>query len=171
MLTLTLALLQASAQPAQPAPPPPCATEAHKAFDFWVGDWEVFPNKDGAKKVSESKIEKLYGGCAVRENWMPNRGGPGGSLTSIAGDGLWHQTWVGSGGETVYFVGGSPSAGKMVLTGYWKNGAGPDTNPLIRMTYTLRDDGSVRQHGEQSLDQGLTWGPSFDFIYRPKSTQ
>lgn len=169
MLGILLALVAQATQPAQTPPPPPCADEAHKAFDFWVGEWNVTPNVDGAKQVATSKVEKLYNGCAVRENWMPNSGTDGGSLNSITPDGLWRQRWIGSGGETVDFVGGSPSENVMVLTGYWRNGAGPNTNPLIRMTYTLQEDGSVRQHGEQSLDQGRTWTNSFDFIYRRKN--
>ena len=28
-------------------------------------------------------------------------------------------------------------------------------------------DGSVRQFGEQSTDEGKTWTPSFDLTYRP----
>ena len=30
-------------------------------------------------------------------------------------------------------------------------------------------DGSVRQFGEQSSDEGKTWVPSFDFTYRPSA--
>ncbi|WP_260483927.1 hypothetical protein [Sphingomicrobium flavum] len=172
MITLlAAALLAQDAQPATPPapPPPPCESEAHQAFDFWVGEWEVTPNQDGAAKAADSKIEKLYRGCAVRENWMPLRGAGGGSLNSLRPDGLWHQRWVGSGGETVDFVGGPVGENVMVLQGYWRGAAGPGSNPLVRMTYTLREDGSVRQHGEQSLDHGLTWGASFDLIYRRKN--
>lgn len=172
MISMVIAALQAAAQPAQPATPPtPCASEAHNAFDFWVGEWVVTPNQPGAKPVAHSKIEKLYNGCAIRENWMPFNNRPGGSLNALGHDGLWHQRWVGSGGGNVDFVGGSNGPGKMVLTGRWRGAAGPGTNPLVRMTYTLREDGSVRQHGEQSTDHGLTWGPSFDFIYRPRESQ
>lgn len=55
----------------------------------------------------------------------------------------------------------------MVLTGRWPGAAGPGTEPLVRMTYTRRDNGTVRQHGEQSLDDGATWSDSFDFLYVP----
>ena len=36
------------------------------------------------------------------------------------------------------------------------------------MTYTANEDGSVRQFGEASTDQGQTWQTSFDLTYRPK---
>ena len=171
-LIASLALLQAApaavvpAVTSPPPSPPACDTPAHAAFDFWVGEWDVFANGSD-QQVARSTIERLYNGCAIRENWNPLRGGPGGSLNSLdPATGRWHQTWIGSSPGRVEFVGG-PVAGKMVLTGYWA-GVGPNgEDGLIRMTYTPNEDFSVRQHGELSLDHGLTWSDSFDFIYRP----
>jgi len=68
----------------------------------------------------------------------------------------------------VEFSGGPPSEDAMVLTGWWPAVGGPGKDAWVRMTYTRRDDGSVRQHGELSEDHGLTWGPAFDLLYRPK---
>lgn len=167
MLALATALLFAQASAAAAAPPPaPCADAPHAAFDFWVGEWDVYPNgKDTL--VAHSKIEKLYGGCAIRENWMPLKGSGGGSLSNLdPGTGRWHQTWIGSAPGRVEFDGGAV-AGKMVLTGFWSGVGGPGKDGLVRMTYTPRGDGSVRQFGEVSYDHGLTWSTSFDFIYRP----
>ena len=164
-----LALLQAAsaqAQPAAPPPPPPCTGEEFAALDFWVGEWDVYPaGKD--TQVATSKIEKLYAGCAIRENWMPLKSSGGGSLSGFdPKTGLWHQTWFGSAPGPVFFDGG-PVDGKMVLTGIWP-GSGPNgEDGLTRMTYTLQEDGSVRQHGEFSGDHGLSWTTSFDLIYRP----
>ena len=164
-----IALLQAISAQTQPATQPPpskCEGADYAAFDFWVGEWDVYPNgKD--KQVARSKIEKLYSGCAIRENWMPLPGAGGGSLSGY--DPVrkgWHQTWFGSSPGPVFFDGGSVD-GKMVLTGSWP-GSGPSgEDGLTRMTYSLQDDGSVRQHGEFSGDHGLSWVTSFDFIYRP----
>ncbi len=172
MIALLLSVALQAAIPA--APPPsltPCAVAEYGQFDFWVGSWEVTPNIKGATPVANSRIEKLYGGCGIRENWMPLKGTGGGSLNNYdPADDRWHQRWLDSSGGTVDFAGGM--AGKeMVLTGWWKHLAGPGKHALIRMRYTRQDDGSVRQHGEQSLDHGLSWSTSFDFIYRPKSTQ
>ncbi|WP_088308828.1 hypothetical protein [Novosphingobium sp. B 225] len=151
------------------AAPPPCATPAHAQFDFWVGDWDVYPNlKDPAKAplLAHSKIERLYAGCAVRENWMPLKGPGGGSLNALDPvSGRWHQTWIGAQPGQVEFEGGM--AGRvMVLTGFWAGVNGPGKDALIRMSYSPIDQDTVRQHGEQSVDQGLTWTTSFDFIYR-----
>lgn len=170
-MTVIAALLIAQASATQAAapetPPPSCDGEAYAAFDFWVGEWDVYPNGQPEKLVAHSLIERKSSGCAIVENWMPLSGNNGTSLSNFDPDtGRWYQKWVGSAPGAVEFVGG-PVDGEMVVTGYWKDGAGPGIDALVRMTYTASPDGSVRQHGEQSLDHGVTWGPSFDFIYRP----
>lgn len=165
-MILTIAsLLIAQVVSAQTPPPPPCQSEAHAAFDFWVGEWDVFPSGQDTQ-VARSKIERLYGGCAIRENWMPLQGAGGGSLNNLdPATGRWHQTWVGPSPGRVEFEGG-PIEGGMVLTGYWRGVGGPGKDGLVRMTYTLGADGSVRQHGEVSFDHGVSWQDSFDLIYR-----
>jgi hypothetical protein len=161
----SLLLAQAAAAQA-PTAPPPCQGEAFSALDFWVGDWDVYPNGRDTL-VARSRIEKLYGGCAIRENWMPLRGNGGGSLSGFdPATARWHQTWIGSAPGVVRFDGG-PVEGKMVLTGWWA-GSGPNgEDGLTRMTYSRLEGDAVRQLGEFSADHGLTWQPSFDFVYRP----
>ena len=161
-------LLLAQAAAAQAAPPPPaCTAPEHAALDFWVGDWDVYPNGRDTL-VAHSKIEKLYGGCAIRENWMPLRGNSGGSLSGFdPATKRWHQTWIGSNPGVVKFEGG-PVDDAMVLTGWWP-GSGPNgEDGLTRMTYSRAEGGAVRQFGEFSADHGLTWQASFDFLYRPR---
>jgi hypothetical protein len=161
----------ASAQTAAPAAPPPpaCTGPEHRQFDFWVGYWDVYPTGKPAL-VAHSLIEKLYAGCAIRENWMPLSGTGGGSLNNyVADDKRWHQTWVDSSNSRAEFAGGLNN-GKMVLLGYWKGFNGPGQDGLVRMTYTANPDGSVRQFGEASTDHGLTWQPNFDFTYRKSSS-
>ncbi|WP_264941176.1 hypothetical protein [Sphingomonas caeni] len=157
-----LAALPAAAQAAAPAAPP-CASPDHHAFDFWVGDWDVTPF-GGGPLVAHSKIESLYGGCAIRENWMPLKGSGGGSLSNFDGGG-WHQTWVDSSGARVVFEGGYRDEA-MVLTGNWR-GVANGKDGLVRMTYTRQPNGAVRQKGDVSTDNGATWSPSFDFLYTP----
>ena len=169
-ILFALAVLAAAPAPAQtipPASPPPaCAGSEHRQFDFWVGSWDVYPTGK-PRLVADSLIEKLYGGCAIRENWMPLQGTPGGSLNNfVAADKRWHQTWVDSSNARVEFAGGLVD-GKMVLLGYWEGVNGPGQDALIRMTYSRAADGSVRQFGEQSTDHGLSWSTAFDFTYKP----
>src|SRR5690349_15479928 len=102
-----LLLAGSAAQAAPPTQPPSaCATPEHRQFDFWVGHWRVSPTGKTAV-VAESQIEGLYGGCAVREHWMPKSNPGGGSLNSyVPSEHAWRQTWVGSQGERVEFKGG-----------------------------------------------------------------
>ena len=143
-----------------------CSASEHRQFDFWVGHWDVYPTGTN-KLVAHSLIERLYGGCAIRENWMPLGGAGGGSLSSYVPEARqWKQTWVDSHAARVDFTGGY-ARGAMVLTGFWRDVAGPGKSGLVRMTYTRGSDGSVRQKGDMSTDRGRHWSAAFDFTYRP----
>jgi hypothetical protein len=168
---LALAQAGAGSAPPPPAPPPPaCESADHRAFDFWVGSWDVYPT-GGQHLVSHSLIERLAGGCAILESWMPLRGAGGSSLSSFVPEEKgWRQTWVDSSGTRVDFKGGIVGHA-IVLTGFWKNILGPGKSALVRMTYTKEAGGAVRQKGETSADQGRSWRPSFDFTYRPASAR
>lgn len=143
-----------------------CAAPEHRQFDFWVGRWDVYQTGK-APLVAHSLIEKLYNGCAIRENWMPLKGTPGGSLNHYDRDqGRWHQIWMDASNSRVEFWGGLAD-GKMFLQGYWKGVNGPGNNGLVRMSFSKVDNGAVRQLGEISTDHGLSWKPFFDFTYKP----
>ena len=157
---------------AQSAPPPNIAAgcnspESHQ-FDFWVGKWEVHP-KGADKIIAHSLIEKRYTGCAIRENWMPlgrEVNGGGGSLSLYDSRAKkWRQAWVDSSGTRVDLDGGFAN-GVMSITGLWQNYLGPGKDALVRMNYELQPDGQVRQWGEASTDDGKSWQPAFDFLYR-----
>ena len=168
IVALSLALSQTTAAeaPAVPPSPPRCEGETYEAFDFWVGEWDVFPT-GGGEKVADSRIEKVSAGCAIRETWMPLRGGGGTSVTAFdPATGGWHQLWVGAAPGRVFFDGGMVGEA-MVLTGYWGRDQ-QGNRSLVRMTYTLEADGSVRQYGQTSSDHGQTWSDSFDLTYRAK---
>ena len=157
-MVLALILASAPAVTQQAAPPPAaCAAAEYHQFDFWVGRWDVFPT--GADKlVAHSLIEPVYG-CGIRENWMPIGKAGGGSLSIyVPSEKHWEQFWIDSSGTRAFFTGGWNGTA-MVITGKW-------AGPLVRMSYSKNADGSVRQHGEQSTDDGKTWTPSFDFTYR-----
>ena len=158
ILGLLVAAAPAVAQQAPAPTAPPCAAPEYHQLDFWVGRWDVYPTgKD--RLVAHSLIEPVYG-CGIRENWMPI-GKPGGGSLSIyvPGDKHWEQFWIDSSGTRAFFTGGWTGSA-MVISGKWGG-------PLVRMSYSKNADGSVRQLGEQSTDEGRTWAASFDFTYRP----
>jgi len=149
---------------AQPAPPG-CTSAESKQFDFWVGKWNVAAAAKPDVKVAESLIEKLYAGCAVRENWMPLQGPGGGSLNAfVPATGKWRQTWLDAGGYADFTGGWNGTA--MVIEGVWPQPGKP--KQVTRMTYTPMPGGRVEQKGETTDDSGKTWQPSFRFIYSPK---
>ena len=154
----------AAAPPAPPGPPPACATSEHHQFDFWLGRWDVYPTGTD-RLVAHSLIESLYGGCAVRENWMPLRGAGGGSLNSWRpAERRWRQTWADSSNNWTEYVGGLEGEA-MVLTA---SGTEPNGRPIVRrMRYMREAGGAVRQLGSQSVDGGVTWTTTYDFTYRP----
>jgi hypothetical protein len=168
MGTIALLILALAAQtaPAPPSGPPPatlCHTAQHGQFDFWVGQWDVY-RADTNQLVAHSLIEKLYGGCAVRENWMPLGGTGGGSLNSYRpASKQWEQYWTDSGNNLNVYIGGLQDS-KMVLTGVSHSANGADSP--ARMVYEKLPDGSVTQTGYTSSDSGKTWQLSYKLVYR-----
>ncbi|MEZ6029803.1 MAG: hypothetical protein R3C46_08625 [Hyphomonadaceae bacterium] len=176
-LTMTLALstgLMIAAGPAtaqQPASPPPaCTSEQHRAFDFWIGEWEAYvTGTDQLAGLSTIKAED--GGCVITEHWRSQRASYSGRSLNIydAIAGRWEQFWVDSTGDLTHFI-GNPTATGMQLTAEDDHSPGQSGAYLSRMTFTRNDDGSVRQHGQISTDRGATWSDRYDFTYTPAKT-
>ncbi|HEV2112225.1 MAG TPA: hypothetical protein VGT99_12780 [Gammaproteobacteria bacterium] len=158
VLSLCLSLLPLAAGAGLPTS---CADPAYRQFDFWLGDWNV-TGSDG-KLLGREHVEKLYGGCVLKENWTGLQGGSGSSFNIYdAPRKLWHQTWVDSMGTLLVLEGGLKD-GRMVMTGdqVQKDGS----HLLNRITWTP-DKGAVRQTWDVSKDGGKTWKVVFDGIYR-----
>jgi len=161
-LALLLAFAAGSAvcqEPAAQTPPPPCASEQYRQFDFWLGDWEV-ADADGNRQGTNT-IESILGGCVLRESWQGT--GSQGYSHNIYDrtTGRWHQTWVDAGG-TLLQVDGGLVDGAMVLegTGIARGGA----TVHHRISWTPLDDGRVRQHWQTSSD-GDSWSDAFLGFY------
>ena len=150
----------AAASPAQPA----CTAPENRQFDFWVGHWRVVNTSD-RQPAGESRIERLYQGCTIRENWQDPEMTGGSLNTYVARDHRWHQTWTDSAGTWREFVGGMVD-GKMVLI--WTHPAVryPGRTVQERLTFTPNADGTVRQYSDQSLD-GQRWVELYDYTYLP----
>jgi Tetratricopeptide repeat len=134
--------------------------EAYRAFDFWVGDWDV---TSGGRPAGTNHIEKAADGCLLVENWTSVRGGHGKSLNFYDRQRkVWRQIWVDGRGDIIETEGGF-SKGAMRLKGTHRTPRG-DVLPF-RMTFTPRADGSVRQFIEESSDGGKTWSVWFDGNY------
>ena len=169
VLAAAIAASAATGPAPQPAPPkrPPvdCRDERHRSIGFWIGDWNV-SDTASATPIAQSRIEWLYDGCAIKESFTQTVGpnnAPidyrGTSYTAYdALDGVWRQFYLDSRGALSRFS-GTLDQSTLVLTAR----GGPVTN---RMTVNAQPDGSVRQRGEFSTDDGATWNAGYDFTYR-----
>jgi hypothetical protein len=159
-----LCTLPALAAPAQETPPPPCAGAEHRAFDFWIGEWDV-TDPDGAP-AGRNRIESILDGCVLLETWEGAQGSAGRSFNMFdaRGDGRWHQTWVDGSGGRLDLVGGLDGEGRMVLEGERPGAEGGTVRH--RITWTPEAGGTVRQHWQASSDAGATWNDLFLGTYR-----
>ncbi|RMF76811.1 MAG: DUF1579 domain-containing protein [Acidobacteria bacterium] len=138
--------------PAHPRPPS-CDDARFRAFDFWVGTWDVLL-PDG-RRAGTNTIERVLDGCLLVETWRPERGGGGRSISFFdRQDGRWHQVWVDAHGLVIRFVGARDGAA-MRFEG---RGLSPRGEPArYRMSFTPQDDGSVLQEIDISTDGGTSW--------------
>lgn len=144
------------------AAPPSCAVQAHRQFDFWIGDWTV-SRADNGLPAGENRIVPVLDGCALQESWTGAKGFRGNSYNVFdATRGVWHQTWVDSSGGLLLLE-GKLADGKMVLEGQQRQADGKSV--LNRITWTPLDGGKVRQRWDSTADGGKTWQVVFDGIY------
>jgi hypothetical protein len=143
--------------------PPACSDPAYRAFDFWLGDWQV-RHADG-KLAGHNRITREYDGCVIHEHYTTEHGYSGESLNIYdASRKLWHQTWVDNTGLLLVLEGGIRD-GSMVLEGQTTGSNGAVSKQ--RIIWTPHRDGSVRQLWEATNDQGA-WTTSFDGTYTKK---
>lgn len=139
----------------------PCKASAdHRAFDFWIGKWDVGSN---GQPAGTNEIIPVSGDCVLYENWTSVAGTTGKSFNFYdSAEGHWRQIWIGDQGGVIEFTGGFDS-GVLRYTAETKNPGGGVT--LHKLAFYPNSDGSVRQHWQQSTDGGQTWQDAFDGHY------
>ena len=137
--------------------------DARHAFDFWIGEWDVFGPQ--GKQVGRNSITSMYDNGMLHEHWHGAGGVEGRSLNAYdeARD-CWHQTWMDSTGGMLLLDGGMRD-GAMVLEGRAPSDEDPSRVDTQRITWTHEGD-EVRQVWETSTDEGATWTVAFDGRYR-----
>jgi len=142
----------------------PCAYIAEfRQWDFWVGRWQL--ESATGQLAGINHIQLQANGCYLLENWASARGGFNGQSLSFwdAPAEQWVQVWADSTGQNIVARGGLDDAGSIVLEGEFRPRTGKITG--YRGTWTPLADGRVRQHLEQSTDEGQTWKTWFDGYY------
>jgi hypothetical protein len=157
-----LAKPNADPRSASGSPSSACAEFSYRQFDFWIGDWVVADVVSPAI-VAHAKIDSILDGCVLREDYQATDGHAGQSLTVYdASRSVWHQTWVTNGG-TLLEIEGKFENGEMMLSGRNQKGE------VVRGTWKPVN-GGVREMAEKSGDDGKTWVPWFDLMFRPRQT-
>jgi hypothetical protein len=147
--------------------PTVCEDEAaFRAFDFWIGEWDVYNNANG-NLAGRNRIESQESGCVLVERWTSASGGTGMSVNyyDIVTD-QWRQVWIAN-GYSIDITGGLDESGAMVLVGEIHTYAQRRALPF-RGTWTPNADGSVRQFFEQQDPATGEWQVWFDGRYEPR---
>jgi len=149
----------------------PCGSPEYRQFDFWLGEWEAFG--PAGKKAGDSKISLILDSCIVLEEWTSA------NLTQgirYAGKSFnkwnaatkqWQQTWVDNvGGSTEYLEGKYED--KKIVFRTKPFPVSKDTMAVMRLTFYDLGKDKVRQLGEITKDNGMTWQTQYDLEYRRK---
>lgn len=153
-----------------PTPPPPvCESDARfNAFDFWVGEWNVYSNDAARTFQGTNSVKKEYSNCLITETWTSANGTGGFSINyynPVTDE--WRQVWVAN-GYSIDYTGGLSDGGAMVLEGliygYRNNGSTP-----FRGIWTPQLNGDVIQHFDIQNAEG-EWQVWFEGRYVRKET-
>lgn len=142
-------------------PTTPCIGPAYRAFDFWVGAWNM---TDRGQAAGENFITAESGGCAIFENYITATNlSPGRSVSfyNPATD-RWYQTYIDAGNNMVLLRSTSYADGAIPMVSV------PQGNAFTRTTWTRNGDGSVRQLIEGTGNNGQTFVVQYDILYRRK---
>jgi pentatricopeptide repeat protein len=122
----------------------PCAADAnYRAFDFWIGEWDVQPTGPQRAPIGQgaaSIIERQLDGCAIQENWLPIGGVGAGKSFNIYNrvSKMWEQYYVDTNGTITHYTGTFRDG-----TLYYEADQFASTNK-IRMTFFNQGPNQVR---------------------------
>ena len=143
----------------------PCRSRPEsRAFDFWVGDWDVTTPQ--GQPAGTSSVQVLLEGCALYENWHSLAGSDGKSLNSYnAGLKMWQQFWTDQTGRVTEYRESEWVGDTLRFTAHALT---PQGSMTLRMSFAKIDANTVRQWGAASMDDGKTWSTPWDLYYHRK---
>ncbi len=141
-----------------------CNSPNHRAFDFWLGNWQVTTNADTI--ILHNSITIVNRGCTLLEQYSTPSGYVGKSLNIYDQQSQqWHQTWTDNNGLLLK-LSGNIIKKSMVMTGETID---KDKNTILnKITWTPNPNGTVRQHWQISKNKGKSWRSIFDGLYTKK---
>lgn len=140
-----------------------CCTSNHNDFDFWIGEWQVI-NKDGSL-AGTNIIQKIQDNCSLKENWISAKGNFTGTSFNFynSTSNQWEQIWIDNQGGILHLK-GSRKENQMILQS--EESINKNGQPLYnRISWTLNDDGSVRQLWE-TITNNKDVTIAFDGLYK-----
>jgi hypothetical protein len=149
-----------SAQSAEAA----CSAPEYHQLDFWIGDWDAFDVSEPTIASAHIRVDRILGGCVLEETYEGANGARGQSFSIYdKSRGVWHQTWVTNRGKLLV-IEGKIQNGAMILTGSDRTA---DGKPRLVRGIWKPDSAGVRETAATSTDDGATWTPWFDLLFRP----
>ena len=165
LIILSVAVLLTIAAPPARAEAP-CSDPKAREFDFWIGDWAVY---QGDQLAGHNTIRPILDGCVLQESWRGEAGGAGTSLNFYdPRRGRWRQLWVWRAGTTLELE-GAYRDGRMVLEGESTDRQGDTVRN--RISWSVNDDGSVRQLWQVATGAAGAWQTVFDGEYRKRAAE
>ena len=140
-----------------------CCSEKHSEFDFWEGSWTV--TKPDGTPAGANNIDKIQDNCILRENWTSAKGGFTGTSYNFYNSetNQWEQLWLDNQGGTLHLK-GNRKGNQMILQS--DEMINPKGEPYFhRITWTLNEDGSVRQYWE-TITNKEEISIAFDGLYK-----
>jgi ketosteroid isomerase-like protein len=145
------------------ARPDSCVAPEYRQLDCWLGDWDAFESGN-SPAVARTRVERLLGGCVLKEDYQGTDGMKGQSFTIYdASRQVWHQTSVTNRGRLL-MIEGKWQGGEMALSGMDHTAAGKERH--VRGAWKPVE-GGVREAAITSINGGKTWCPWFDLLFRP----
>ena len=148
----------------------PCTVPAHSQFDFWLGVWDLtWPAEqtggtEGDTGHGRNRIERLFGNCAIEENFESADGTFRGSSLSVYDPNarLWRQTWVDNMGSYLLFTGAMSSEAMELRTATVERDGASAVN---RMVFSEIQTNGLRWQWQGSEDGGNTWTDLWTITY------
>lgn len=166
MLALALSPVARTEARHRPFDPAPCSTAEHRAFDFWLGDWDSYDPRGHLQ--GHLSVRKSYNGCVLIEIWKGTQGDEGTSFNIYdASRKVWNETWVSNHG-TLLVLEGNRAGNQMTMVGTHID---TDGRPQLHRNIWTPSPTGVHQVWQYSTDGGQTWKLMYDGDLRPSRRQ
>lgn len=140
-----------------------CDSPAYHAYDFFVGNWDVY-RTDGRRFASDV-VTKEMDGCAILERWDHKKEQGVGYSAYDVQQNRWIQDFFQNDGTVLTFVGHAVPDG-MLFEGV--DVPKPGVLERNRVLFRRRDDG-FEEFWTTSIDGGHSWKTVFDAFFRRRA--